>query len=112
MKFLEKMLTPGKGVTLTAAVIVLNICVGALALVFIVYEKFCNLIERLALSKLDAKYATIVKAGKIFFLYLLPLIIVAIATGYQVALMLLGCYGLYRLYSLGKGKTKRKFKWK
>lgn len=110
MKFLEKMFVPGKGVFMTSAIIVLNICVGALALVFIGYEKLCNLLERFALSKLDAKWKNTIKAGKIFFLYLLPLIIVAIATGYEVALMLLGCYGLYRLYSLGKNKTKRKYK--
>lgn len=108
MKFLEKTFVPGKGVFMTSAVIVFNLIVGIIALAFIAYEKLCELLEKVAVKKFGKKNATTIKGIKIGFLYFLPLLLVAIILGYQASGMLLGCYGLYRLYSLGASKTKTK----
>lgn len=115
MKFLEKAFVPGRGVFMASAVIVLNIIVGIVSLSFIVYENLCDLLEKVAVKKFGKKNAATIKGIKIGFLYFLPLLLVAITLGYQASGMLLGCYGLYRLYSLGANKTKvkpkRKYKW-
>lgn len=103
-------LVPGIGNTTKAVVFVVYICIGLISLLFNLYEKLCNLIEGLILSKIGTQYKQQVKIGKIVILYLLPILFITLCIGYELTLLLIIGFSISKLYNLGRKNSKKLFK--
>jgi hypothetical protein len=101
---------PGIGSTTKVAVIIFYVCIGLIAMLFNLYERFCNLLEGLILSKANPKYKQQVKIGKIVILYLLPILFIALSIGYELTLLLIIGFSISKLYNLGRRNSKKLFK--